>query len=54
MPFGNDLTIVSPLTGGRVARKITRPSSRGSSFADYLCRWLAHAAGPHGVSFSVL
>ncbi|MYA16211.1 MAG: sarcosine oxidase subunit gamma [Gammaproteobacteria bacterium] len=24
------------------------------SFADYLCRWLAHAARPHGVRFSML
>ena len=24
------------------------------SFSDYLCRWLAHAARPHGVRFSVL
>ena len=23
------------------------------SFADYLCRWLAHAARPHGVRFSM-
>ena len=23
------------------------------SFADYLCRWLAHSARPHGVRFSV-
>ena len=26
----------------------------GRSFSDYLCRWLAHAARPHGVNFSVL
>ena len=26
----------------------------GRSFSDYLCRWLAHAARPHGVRFSVL
>ena len=25
----------------------------GRSFADYLCRWLAHAAHPHGVRFSI-
>ena len=24
------------------------------SFSDYLCRWLAHAARPHGVKFSKL
>ena len=24
------------------------------SFSDYLCRWLAHAARPHGVRFSML
>ena len=24
------------------------------SFADYLCRWLANAARPHGARFSVL
>ena len=24
------------------------------SFADYLCRWLAHAARPHGAQFSML
>lgn len=24
------------------------------SFVDYLCRWLAHAARPHGVKFSIL
>ena len=26
----------------------------GRSFADYLCRWLAHAARPHGARFSML
>ena len=26
----------------------------GRSFSDYLCRWLAHAARPHGVHFSML
>lgn len=26
----------------------------GSSFSDYLCRWLAHAARPHGLHFSML
>ena len=25
----------------------------GRSFSDYLCRWLAHAARPHGVRFSM-
>ena len=26
----------------------------GRSFSDYLCRWLAHAARPYGVHFSML
>ena len=26
----------------------------GRSSSDYLCRWLAHAARPHGVQFSML
>ncbi len=26
----------------------------GRSFSDYLCRWLAHAARPHGVHFSMV
>ena len=26
----------------------------GRSFADYLCRWLAHASRPHGARFSML
>ena len=26
----------------------------GRSSSDYLCRWLAHAARPHGVRFSIL
>lgn len=26
----------------------------GRSFSDYLCRWLAHAARPNGVHFSIL
>lgn len=26
----------------------------GRSVSDYLCRWLVHAARPHGVNFSVL
>ena len=39
---------------GALDRSPTYTIIVGSSFADYLCRWLAQAARPPGMSFSVL
>ena len=39
---------------GALDRSPTYTIIVGSSFADHLCRWLAHAARPHGVRFSML